>query len=315
MLYASLVNTSIYVRHVLPYNGALLLFMGLLYWVLRRPDKPSVWFWGKLGVGAGLLWLVYPGYYAGPVLLVVPLLDWQRPVGWVLAHIRHLLLLGCGFGLPLLTAEALSRQGGAPPFWAVSYNLSLHILQGDPAEGYTFWLKYLWQVEDALGMVLLALLALGQAAQYISRVGLGALLPRTPQRKVLVAVLLLLLVHATAAAVAHRIVWYGRLLHLYLPFLVLAGVAALASCQPAAWAATAAIGACALGIISYGFFFVAYQRVAYPPDVIADYHLNCLADSQLRYYNEVRAGKDLRFRSHGPRLAAPAPARLLRPIA
>ena len=308
VLYASLVNTSIYVRHVLPYDGALLLFLGLLAWVVRQPAAPSSWFWVRLGVGAGLLWLCYPGYYAGPVLLVATLLDWRRPVSWVLAHYRHLLALGIGFAAPLLVAEALSRLGGAPPFWAVSYDLSLHILQGDPSEGYTFWLKYLWQVEGVLGMVLLVLLvvAIAQAWHYILREGIAAVLPRTPRQSVLVSALLLFLAHATAAAVGHRIVWYGRLLHFYMPFLVLAGVAALATSQRSAWARGVALGSCLMGVISYGFFFVAYQRVAYPTDVITAYHLNCLSDSQVRYCDEVRVPINIHFRPRGPRTAAPA---------
>lgn len=307
VLYASLVNTSIYVRHVLPYDGALLLFLGLLYWVLCQPVAPGAWFWARLGLGAGLLWLLYPGYYAGPVLLVAPLLDWRRPVNWALAHISRLLALGLGFGLPLLGAEALSRMGGAPPFWAVSYDLSLHILQGDPAEGYTFWLKYLWQVEGALGLVLLALLllALEQAARYLGRAGLAAIVPRTPRQKTLAAALLLFLAHATAAAVGHRIVWYGRLLHLYLPFLVLVGVAALATSRRPAWATAVGLGSCLVGLVSYGLFFAAYQQVAYPTDIIVKYKLNCLPDSKLRYREAVRIPDGLRFRPHGPHMAAP----------
>ncbi|MGI4862342.1 MAG: hypothetical protein ACRYFZ_00350 [Janthinobacterium lividum] len=307
VLYASLVNTSIYVRHVLPYDAALLLFMWLFYWVLCKPARPSSWFWGKLGVGAGLLWLCYPGYYAGPVLLVLPLLNWQRPLSWVLAHLGQLVALGVGFILPLAAAEALSRFGGAPPFWAVSYDLSLHILQGDPAEGYTFWLKYLWQVEGTLGMVLVALLLLAgwQAGQRIGRTGLAALVPHTQYQKLMVGALLLFLVHATAAAVGHRIVWYGRLLHLYMPFLVLAGVHALATSRQQGRAALLALASCAVGVVSYILFFVSYQRIAYPTDTIVAYHLNCLPARQLRYCEEVRVPAGLRFLAQGPRAAAP----------
>lgn len=77
------------------------------------------------------------------MLLVVPLLDWRRLPHWVQAHLSQLVALGIGFALPLVAAEILSRFGGAPPSWTVSYDLALHILQGDPAEGYTFWLNYL----------------------------------------------------------------------------------------------------------------------------------------------------------------------------
>lgn len=313
VLYASLANTSLYVRHVLPYDSALLLFLGLMRWVLQQPAAPRApWFWLQLGVGAGLLWLFYPGYYAGPVLLVAPLLDWQRPLRWAWAHAAGLLALGAGFSTPLLAAELLSRAGGAPPFWAVSYDLSLHILQGAPAEGYTFLLSYLWRVERGLGALLLALLALalGQEVASLKQGGWAALLPRTPRQRVLVAALLLFLTHATAAAVGHRIVWYGRLLHLYLPWLVLAGVAALAGVR-CAWVAGAGLAGCLVGLVSYGLFFRAYQLLAYPPDVIAAYQLRCVPTRQLRYREQVRVTEGLRFPvrgEHTPRPAACPPA-------
>ena len=304
VLYASLANTSLYVRHVLPYDGALLLFLALLAWVLRQPATPSRWFWVGLGVGAGLLWLFYPGYYAGPVLLVAPLLDWRRPVRWAFTHVGDLLALGGGFGVPLLAAEGLSRMGGAPPFWAVSYDLSLHILQGEPAEGYTFLVKYLWQVEGPLGVLLLALLALAlvQAAFWLKTTGWAALVPRTPRQKVLAAAALLFLAHATAAAVGHRIVWYGRLLHFYLPWLVLAGVAALAEVR---WGWAVGLGGCAVALGAYALFFSGFYSLAYPPDVITTYGLGCLPPQQLYRYNEVRVVPNLDFPVRGATVATP----------
>lgn len=291
VLYAGLVNTSLEVRHVSPYDGALLLFMGLLYWVLRQPAAPGAWFWLRLGLGAGGVWLLYPGYYAAPVLLVLPLLSWRRPFAWVRNHFLQVLILGVGFTLPLLAAEALSRYGGGPPFWAISYDLSLHILQGDPAEGYTFLFSYLWRVETGLGLVLVLLLglALVQMVRQVRHGGLLVLIPRTPLQKILLAALLLFLVHATAAAVGHRIVWYGRLLRLYMPFIVLTGVAALSTVRWR-WVATAtALSSCAVAVICYVLFLLAYARIVYPADVVAAFKLSCLPAGKVFYYNEVQA--------------------------
>lgn len=312
VLYASLTNTSLYVRHVLPYDGALLLFMGLLAWVLRQPPAPRGWFWATLGVGAGLLWLSYPGYYAGPVLLVAPLLDWRRPLPWLVRHARSLLLLGAGFAAPLLGAEGLSRLGGAPPFWAVSYDLSLHILQGSPEEGYTFALTYLWQVEGWLGVGLLVLLALalGQAVRAVGREGWAAVVPSTPRQRLLLMAGLLFLAHASAAALGHRIVWYGRLLHFYLPWLVLAAVVSLARSRTAGTGALA-LAACLVGVVKYVLFFNDFQQLVYPPDLVARYRLGCLPLAQLRYYTEVTVASDLLYPVQGewvPRPAACPPA-------
>lgn len=291
ILYAGLVNTSLEVRHVSPYDGALLLFMGLLYWVLRQPVATGAWFWLRLGLGAGGVWLLYPGYYAAPVLLVLPLLSWRHPLAWVRNHLFRGLILGVGFALPLLVAEALSRYGGGPRFWAISYDLSLHILQGDPAEGYTYLFSYLWQVETGLGVVLGALLglALVQLVPHVRRGGLAVLIPRTPLQKILLAALLLFLLHATAAAVGHRIVWYGRLLRLYLPFIVLAGVAALSAVRWPRVAPAVALSSCAVAVVCYALFLRTYARLVYPADVITTFKLNCLPADKVLYYNEVKA--------------------------
>jgi len=305
ILYAGLVNTSLEVRHVSPYDGAMLLFMGLLYWVFRQPANLSVWFWTRLGLGAGAVWLVYPGYYAAPVLLVAPLFSWWHTVAWVQMHFRHLLLLGVGFAIPLLAAEALSRYGGGPPFWAVSYDLSLHILQGDPGEGYTFLFNYLWRVENGLGLVLMLLLglALAQVVQRVRHAGLVVLIPRTPLQKILMAALLLFLVHATAAAVGHRIVWYGRLLRLYMPFIVLAGVAALSMLRQPRVAVRIALGSCVVAAVSYALFLLAYTRIVYPADIIAAFKLSCLPQGKVLCFNEVKAGDKRLYPIRSPKVA------------
>lgn len=305
ILYAGLVNTSLEVRHVSPYDGALLLFMGLLCWVIRQPVATSVWFWLKLGLGAGAIWLIYPGYYAAPVLLVVPLLSWRRPLAWVKGNFQYVLLFGAAFATPLLAAEALSRYGGGPPFWAISYDLSLHILQGDPDEGYTFLFAYLWQVENALGLVLLLLLALavGQKLHGLRKEGFAAIIPHTPLQKLLLTAVLLFLLHATAAAGWHRIVWYGRLLRLYMPFIVLAGVAALGAVRWQLAASWLALSSCLVAVGSYLLFLVAYARIVYPPDIIGAYKLSCIPDSKILYLNEVKTADKLLYRVHSSRVA------------
>lgn len=305
ILYAGLVNTSIDVRHIVPYDAAMLLFLGLLYWVLGQMATPPTGFWAKLGLGAGALWLVYPGYYAALGLLLAPVLNWQQPLTWVRKHLTHLLLPGVGFATPLLAAEVLSRYGGGPPFWAVSYDLSLHVLQGDPAEGYTFLFSYLWRVEAGLGLVLLLLLLLaaGQKIQALRTHGLAAIIPRTPLQKLLIAAVLLFLAHATAAAGWHRIVWYGRLLRLYMPFVVLAGVAALSAARWRPVAAGVALASCVVAEVSYCLFLVGYARIVYPPDIISAYKLRCISKNKLLYFNEIKAGDKMLYRVDSRKVA------------
>jgi hypothetical protein len=186
----------------------------------------------------------------------------------------------------------------------VSYDLSLHILQGSPEEGYTFAFKYLWQVEGLLGLGLLGLLALavGQLVQVMMQARWVAL-PTTPRQRLLTAAAVMFLVHSSAAALGHRIVWYGRLLHFYLPWLVLAAVVPLAYARTI-WAVRVALVLCLIGILDYSSFFIDFQRLVYPSDLIAHYHLGCLRPEQLRYYTEVEVADDLLYPVQGGRVSA-----------
>lgn len=302
VLYAGLANTNLYVRHVLPYDSALLVFFGLLNVVLQQSARPSVGFFGWLGVGAGLLFLLYPGYYAGPVLLLAPLLPWQ-PARLPRRYAGRVVVFGLGAGLPLLAAEALSRAGGGPPYWAVAYDLSRGILQGAPEEGYSFLGKYLLQVEGPLGALLLLLLFLALcrvplAPSRLGRLSWAGWRPRSRRARLLAAAAVLFLAHATAAAMLHRIVWYGRLLHLYLPLLVLAGVAALAATTrawPARRITALALAGAALSLGSFGLFLRGYLGLAYPPNVLWDNRVGALPPGQVRHLNEVRVAPGMLY--------------------
>lgn len=158
-----------------------------------------------------------------------------------------------------------------------------------------------------LGLVLLLLgLALVQVMQRVRHIGIAALVPRTPIQKLLLAAILLFLVHATAAAVGHRIVWYGRLLRLYMPFIMLASVTALSTMPWPRIAAQLALGGCLISGCSYVLFLIEYTHIVYPPDVISDFKLACLPYGKVFYYNEVKGGDKLLHQVHTRKVAVVA---------
>ena len=119
----------------------------------------------------------------------------------------------------------------------------------------------------------------------------------------LLATVLLFLIHATAAAVGHRIVWYGRLPRLYIPFIVLAGVNALSIMLCSRVAPQLALSSCVIAVISYVLFLKIYIHIVYPPDVTSNFKFACLPYGKVPYYNEVKGGDKLLYQEHSKKVA------------
>ena len=70
VLYSSLVNTNLYLRHLLPYDHALFFFLLALWLLLRLTARSAGWKYGLVGALAAFSYAVYPGYFMGPVVLL-----------------------------------------------------------------------------------------------------------------------------------------------------------------------------------------------------------------------------------------------------
>ncbi|TGE06397.1 hypothetical protein EU556_16260 [Hymenobacter fodinae] len=274
LVYAALGNSNIYLRHVLPYDLALLILLGTLV-LLTQPYRP-IGNVRRIGLLTGLLaWgvvAVYPGYYFAPLLIgsvllmQLPRASWHRGLFWMLS----------GASLLILTLELITRYGH------ISYLRSLQtlgpsIIQGDFAEGFTFTGRYLWEIEGTLGVLLLLLALPGIAVLVRSGVQNRKLLPLA------LAPLGLWLLHACLVYFGHKFVFYGRILHFFIPFLVLHAVTALTALPPMLRRLGQGV---LVGLALWGFvrFISQYERLAYPRDVLA--RLGVSAQDQLTYLNE-----------------------------
>ena len=63
VLYSSLVNTNLYLRHLLPYDHALFFFLLALWLLLRLTARSAGWKYGLVGALAAFSYAVYPGYF------------------------------------------------------------------------------------------------------------------------------------------------------------------------------------------------------------------------------------------------------------
>ncbi|MBF9143454.1 glycosyltransferase family 39 protein [Hymenobacter properus] len=275
-LYSSLVNTNVYLRHLLPYDHALFFFLWALWLLLVTPQNGRLRRYVLVGVLASISYAVYPGYFMGPALLLM--VGATRPFGQQArpAQPRH---LGAVFGqllglLGVLAFLELTARAAGTSYFASSRYIAGTILQGSFAEGFSFIGQYYWEVEKWLGAGLLLLFGAGLLM-------CGRVLPaffssadRTSAASIEVRTLVVgafatWLGYACLVALGHQLVFYGRILHFFAPFVVLGALVALQ-----ATAARPLLARCMVGVglgvaaVSFADFVRAYRQVDYPCDFV-----------------------------------------------
>ncbi|WP_216726726.1 hypothetical protein [Hymenobacter siberiensis] len=268
-LYSSLVNTNLYLRHLLPYDHSLLFFLLALLVLLRPKAAVSYRLQALIGLLGGLSYAIYPGYFMGPILLMALVLlagfggksnDWPRSIKLAVMQLAGLLVV-------LLAFEGLARLGHTS-YWASSRYIATTVTQGSFDEGFVFIGSYFRQVEGWLGISLLVLFGVGLGLSvrlYSSANVSGA---ERGLARLLTAVFLVWLGYALVVQVGHKLVFYGRTLHFFVPFIIMGALVALRAAgrmvQSRAWLYWGS-GSIALG--HFGVFLVGYLAVDYPCDV------------------------------------------------
>ena len=268
LLYSSLLNPQLYLRHAVPYDLGLLVLLFVLGEFSRRAEEDA---WSPpafltLGVAACFGCAIYPGYYpiflvAGAVLLLA---NWKKAT-WIARSWCVAAYIVGGFGC-LVSLEALSRVGGRSYLKELS-TLSGQITQGSFDEMLTYGLKYLLEVERWGGLVVLAGVV-GCMWQFGRTLRSGSW---REEWRVLLPLGLVgvgFLAYAAAGYFLHKMVFYGRLLHQYYPFVCIAvayGVDGLLLRRRSAtrWMGIG-VAVCASVFLAN---WVSLLRLAYPGDV------------------------------------------------
>ncbi|MFD2718409.1 ArnT family glycosyltransferase [Hymenobacter monticola] len=271
-LYSSLVNTNVYLRHLLPYDHALFFFLGALWLLLSAPKDRLLRRYALVGFLAGISYAVYPGYFMGPALLLVvgaarllsPQAELRQPYRfWPVAG----LLLGF---LAVLAFLELSARAAGTSYFASSRYIAGTILQGSFAEGFSFIGQYYWAVEKWLGAGLLLLFGAGllrcgrasfSSAGHISVVSIEL-------QSLVIGAFAAWLGYACLVALGHQLVFYGRILHFFAPFVVLGALVALQAITTRPRLARWTVGlGLVVAVVSFADFVRAYRQVDYPCDV------------------------------------------------
>ncbi|OUJ73636.1 hypothetical protein BXP70_11620 [Hymenobacter crusticola] len=308
LLYACLVNSNVYIRHILPYELGLCSFLGLLVWLVRAQQQGRIltlkqtW---ALGVGAAFTVAIYPGYFFAPIILlavmVSPLL--KEPIS-ALSATHHKFpsfkVVVCFFGIGALSMlailEVLALLTGVSYLQACQELLSVQastITQGDFQESFSFLFKYLFEVEGALGVLLLMLVGYGLASRLYKMVRRRKRVPKvelSSSNALYLAVLAAFLAYAALGFWGHKLVFYGRVLHFFLPFIVLFAVASACSWKSMALRVRPLVAAFLIGVALYSFgrFALQYREVVYPLDLLASPALRLVQQNTL-FRNQMNA--------------------------
>jgi hypothetical protein len=276
LVYGLLVNSNIYLRHILPYDAALLLMLAGV-WYLLASRKRSGYISIKTSAVAALLatasFLTYPGYYFAPVLIGGLL--WFKCRG---AHssapvLKSFAVYVSSVILLLGLTELAAKIGGVSYFYNAA-GLSTTIDQGSFEEGLSFGLKYLVQTERLAGIFLLS----GTAAYTVIKsrdflkTGLSGILNDDIYMLLSLSVIGYL-AHSFMTVVMHRMVFYGRILHLFMPFWIWPAIRIVASIRVREIKITAYALVLSISLFSFAGFYFQYQKLAYPRDVLYRYNI------------------------------------------
>ena len=256
-IYGLLASANMYVRHILPYDAALSLGLCALALALReaRGPRPDL----TTGLVLGSAYACYPGYWALPPVVLAAVA--ARPASGVAGRARALVWVGLGGLLVALACELAAAAAGRSYLGSLRA-LSGTIRLGSFEEAWRFLPRHLLATQGPWGA---ALLLLGLACPLGLALRRGRRAPVT-LLALLAAAGLCYLLHGALSA-WEKMVFYGRVVRLYHPFLVLAAVGtACVLPRPLRRAAQVVLLLCALA----GFlrFALPYQRLAYPRDVL-----------------------------------------------
>jgi hypothetical protein len=301
-VYSLLANANVWVRHLVPYELSLLLFLSSLWLITTASakDRPRVIRFAFAGLVTAWGYTCYPGHYAFVLInTVAAIAAGTRPrrpptapdeqlipnSGGTIGHSRNsnadaqlrrrflnrfggaryhqIVAFGSLAAFTMTLLEAVSRFAGRSYFRDLAA-LSGSVTMGDPGEGLRFVWRYLRDVEGPIGIALLPLFGAFMLRMLFRK---DRRLPAAAAAAITMAIVGCLL-HSAMGVFWGRMVWYGRVLAVYLPFLVIGSVALLAGIKHRGVRQVATGMLLVLSVTSFFRFALPYQRLTYPAEFL-----------------------------------------------
>ena len=257
----TLFNFNLYTRHILPYDHALL-FQLLAFNLLLRDEARH-----RTILLAGLLSAIGLTNYYGSFMftfinggyLIV------RYYSIPLVAIKKCLLFILPFFAVVVTYEFLTRFSGSGSYlnFLSQYSKTVNMASFD--EGLNYIFKYFYQVEKLWGVLVLLLFFVGTYLAFIRSESARV-------KQVLFLGITAYLSYGIYVYISHKMVFHGRVLHIFYPFVVV-GVLSFLQQQRLFSINHVIVGLIILSIINYGFVIKDFNRIGYPRNSIYKYHL------------------------------------------
>lgn len=265
-----LVNNHVHARHILPYDTALLLLLmalGIIVHVHRSEGLISFRAKYTAGTLAALAWLTYPGYYWMPVLMMGYLFLVSGNKKFT-DGCREVIPFLAGAFVVVLFFEALYWCYGKSLLYSLA-GLSLDINQGDYNESLEFMIQYMKESNGAAGWILSYAFLIAGALSLLTLLR-ARMTVFDPLRVFLGLAFGAWAFHMVLGEVFEFMVFYGRLIHAFIPFMIWALIAAcirLRSILPVSPSVSLSVLVVLL-LFSFYHFDQSYRFITYPRDVL-----------------------------------------------
>lgn len=270
-IYSLLVNSNIYIRHILPYDIGLLFFILIIYIFIKKKNNneliniKTIIFLGFL---AGYSFTIYPGYYFIPIFTVIVLLLSAKTEFYLNRKFALILVFALTSVCILMLFESMALFTGVTYLGSLSH-LAGTVTQGTFEEGYTFFPKYLISVEDLIGYLILTanLIFVLKLVFEIKKRKVDYFF-REKAKTMILIVFALILLHGSLSVIFHKMVFYGRLIHLFYPFVIVALFYVVYEIR-SQFVKVSLLSIIVLASLYSFFMFTAdYMKIAYPRDVL-----------------------------------------------
>lgn len=257
VVYSLLINSNLYIRHILPYDLTLFIYLVWLYLVLQNYRR---WSARRLSVASGfiaaVLHLVYPAYY-----LFIPIFVTLTTFLPRARRLKRFIFFIVSFVTPIAAVEFLARILGKSYFVDAQF-LTTRVVVGDPGETLVFVYRYLWQVEGWVGLLLIILFS-----SFLVHIMVKRKLYGREFFGLTAAIVGAYLLYGLGGSGAGK-VFYGRSVRMFFPFVVLGAMMVLKQTLNEPRRRLVAGLVISVSLISFIQWYPQFLRLTYPGDVL-----------------------------------------------
>jgi hypothetical protein len=276
------INSTIYTTNLLPYDYSLSILLGMLYSLLKILSNNTFVtnrYFFNIGMLTACAISIYPGYY-----FIIPLY-YMLILFFLKDHSLIKRIIGCiymfiGTAIPIMLLQSFSLYAGSNYFLRAA-SLSKTIVQGSFEEGYIFFLKYMIEVEQSFGIIWLVGVAVFMIILFANFFKRNELTKKYQYIALIVLFFVLeYFYYAYNSYYLHKMVFYGRLLHLFFPIIILATFVVI-NTFPSIIKKTVSTILLIGAIINISAFYVKASAVAFPLELIDKYKISTTKSTSL----------------------------------